>query len=184
MKKFLAMLLTLCMVLSMVAVTASADIDEVYFADPDVSMLDTSNLPRYKIAFSYYSFSDKLGTQFKKMMEYVGKAFNCEMVFFEGGMGDEQVTNIESVLAAGDIDGVVYVGGSQALLAVCHKYGVPFIAACGFPSSQTDVEGCASFEEFLGGVVDDDEWAGYEAIQALYDAGCRNISWSGLTWVC
>lgn len=181
MKKFFALLLTLCMVLSMVGVTAFADVDDCNFVDPDVSMLDTADLPHYKIAFSYYSFADKLGTQFKEMIEYVGKAFNVEVVCFESGLGDEGITNIESVLAAGDIQGVIYVGGSQALVDVCHKYGVPFITACGFPSSETDVLGCASYEEFLGGVVDDDEWAGYEAIQALYDAGCRQISWSGLT---
>lgn len=185
MKKLLALILSLCMILSVSASFAEVvGTGDVHFADPDTSMLDQEilgSLPHYKIAFSYYSFTDKLGSQFKLALEYVAKAFNVELVSFESGQGDEAVTNIESVLAAGDIDGVIYVGGSQALLDVCQKYKVPFISACGFPSTETEQQGCASYDVYLGGVIDDDVWAGTKCIEALYNAGCRNLCFSGLT---
>ena len=185
MKKILALVLSLCMLFTIAAASAEvAGTDDVHFRDPDTSMLDQevlAGLPHYKIAFSYYSFTDKLGTQFKLGLEYLAKAFNVELLTFESGMGDESVTNIESVLAAGDIDGVIYVGGSQELLDVCKKYNVPFISACGFPSTDTEKQGCASYDVYLGGVVDDDVWAGQKCIEALYNAGCRHLGFSGLT---
>ncbi len=185
MKKILALVLSLIMILSIAS--SFADVvgtGDVYFKDPDTSALDQdilNSLPHYKFAFSYYGFTDKLSQQFKLGLDYLGKAFNVEWVWFESGSGDETVTNIESVLAAGDIDGVIYVGGSQALLDVCQKYNVPFISACGFPSTDTEKQGCASYDVYLGGVVDDDVWAGTKCVEALYNAGCRNLVFSGIT---
>ena len=187
MKKIIALALTICMLMLCSITPALADVaglSDVAYAPADTSMLDQevlNNLPHYKFAFSYYAFTDKLSQQFKGCLEYLGAAFNVEFVFFESGMGDEAVTNIESILAAGDIDGVIYVGGSQALLDVCEKYQVPFISACGFPSTEVEQQGCASYSMYLGGVVDDDIWAGTQCVQALYDAGCRNFCFSGAT---
>ncbi len=185
MKKLLSLILALCMFLTVAAASAEvAGTGEIRFADPDTSMLDQdilNSLPHYKLAFSYYSFTDKLGQQFRLCFDYLCKAFNIEPYFFETGMGDEAVTNLESVLAKGDIDGVVYVGGSQALINVCEKYKVPFISACGFPSTENEQQGMAASDYYLGGVVDADYWAGTRCLEVLYDAGCRNICFSGLT---
>lgn len=185
MKKILALILSLCMILAIASSFAEvAGTGDVHFRDPDTSMLDQdvlNGLPHYKFAFSYYAFTDKLSQQFKYGLDYLGKAFNVEWVWFESGMGDEAVTNIESVLAAGDINGVIYVGGSQALLDVCQKYNVPFICACGFPSTDIEKQGCASYDVFLGGAVDDDIWAGTRCIEALYNAGSRQFCFSGAT---
>ena len=103
------------------------------------------------------------------------------MVFFEAGSGDEAVTNLESILSKGDIDGVIQVGGTAAQVAVANKYNVPYIFACGFPSLEEEIKGCVAYDNFLGGAIDDDVWAGVHCIEALYDAGCRNITYSGLT---
>lgn len=205
MKKLLAIILALSMVLSMAACGSDsnessnsgeandadssnsgevAGASDVYYAPADTSNLDQdilNSLPHYKFAFSYYAFTDKLSQQFRGVLDYLGEAFNVEFVYFESGNGDEAVTNIESVLAAGDIDGVIYVGGSQAVLDVCEKYQVPFISACGFPSTETEQQGCASYSMYLGGVVDNDVWAGTRACEALYEAGCRSLCFSGLT---
>ena len=173
MKKLLSLVLTICMLMLCGITPALADVaglSDVAYAPADTSMLDQevlNNLPHYKFAFSYYAFTDKLSQQFKGSLEYLGEAFNVDFVFFESGMGDEAVTNIESILAAGDIDGVIYVGGSQALLDVCEKYQVPFISACGFPSTDVEQQGCASYSMYLGGVVDDDIWAGTRCVESL-----------------
>lgn len=154
---------------------------EVYFAPGELTVADASELPHYKIAFSYYSFADKLGLQFRESINYLCNAYNCEAVFFEGGMGDEAVTNIESVLAAGDIDGVIYVGATPSVVAVAEKYKVPYVAVCGFASLEEEINTLGSYNYFLGGIVDDDVWAGEHAMQALYDAGCRSVCFSGAT---
>lgn len=190
MKKLLAILLVLCMSLSLAACGDAAvggddeavGQDEVSFtAGTDTELVNAEELPRFKIAFSYASFTDKLGEQFRNSLQYLGDAYNVEMVFFEAGTGDEAVTNLESILAGGDIDGVIQVGGSTAQVAVADKYGVPYVFACGFPPTAEEAAACAAYDVFLGGVVDDDEWAGVRMTEALYEAGCRNICFSGLT---
>lgn len=156
--------------------------DEVYFAPGELTVADANELPSYKIAFAYYAFTDKLGLQFKEAIQYLCAAYNCEAVFYEyGSTTDDQVTATESTLAAGDIDGLIFVGATPSVVAVAEKANVPYVAVCGFPSLDEEIQTLATYENFLGGVVDDDVWAGNQAMQALYDAGCRNTCFSGLT---
>lgn len=160
----------------------AAGTSEVYFAPGKLTVADSSKLPHHKIAFAYYAFTDKLGLQFKAAIQYLCDAYNCEAVFYEyGSTTDEQVTNTESVLAAGDIDGLIFVGATPSVVAVAQKYKVPYVAVCGFPSLEKEVQALPSYDCFLGAVVDDDVWAGNQAMQALYDAGCRNVCLSGAT---
>ncbi len=200
MKKLIAMLLALVMVFSLAACSAGgegggkasddADVAGVGNSNFDLESGNTSKVDKaklteekgtFKIAFSYGQFTDKLGSQFKNALEYLAANYNCEMVFFEAGSGDEGITALESVLSAGDIDGVIQVGGSAANVAAANKYKVPYVFACGFPSQEEEIKGCIGYDNFLGGVIDDDVWAGEHCIEALYDAGCRNITYSGLT---
>lgn len=163
--------------------TASADeSSEVYFAPGELTVADASELPTYKIVFSYASFSDKLGMQFQESIQYLCDAYNCEASFLlSGSTTDENVTKLESTLAAGDISGVIYVGATPSVVAVAEKYQVPYVAVCGFPSLDEEIQALPNYEYFLGGIVDDDVWAGNQAMQALYDAGCRNVCLSGMT---
>lgn len=192
MKKLIALILSLCMVLFLTAcsnVPGKEKEDDHEAVGQDVRTFEpaakptgqTKELPHYKIAFSYATFTDKLGMQFKNAIQYLCDAYNCEVVFFETGMGEEGINNIESVLAAGDIDGIITVGGTPAYVAVAQKYNVPYVMTCGFPSLPEEVEGISKYDVFLGGVVDNDVWAGTRCIEALYEAGVRNFCFSGLT---
>lgn len=206
MKKIIAMLLALVMVLSLAACggasgestsdkptnsgSSDADVAGVGNSNFDLESGNTAKVDKeklteekgtFKIAFSYGQFTDKLGSQFKNSLEYLAANYNVEMVFFEGGSGDEGVTILESVLSSGDIDGVIQVGGSAANVAVANKYNVPYVFACGFPSLEEEIQGCIAYDNFLGGCIDDDTWAGTRCIEALYENGCRNITYSGIT---
>ena len=196
MKKLIAMLLALVMVFGLAAcgagssASSDAEVAGVGNSNFDLESGNTSKVDKdkltaekgtFRIAFSYAQFADKLGSQFKNSLEYLAANFNCEMVFFETGSGDEQITNLESLLSGGNIDGVIQVGGSAANVAVANKYGVPYVFACGFPSQEEEIKGCVAYDNFLGGCIDDDTWAGTRCIEALYENGCRNITYSGLT---
>lgn len=190
MKKLLALALVLCMVFPLAACGAGGggggdDVvggGDASFAAASVAPdANVEELPSYKIAFTYATFEDKLGGQFKQSIQYLCDAYNCEAVFFETGSGDEAISNWESVLVAGDVDGLITVGVTPAQMEVAKKYDVPVVAACGFPSTNEEITGVSSYENFLGGVIDDDIWAGTRCIEALYEAGCRNICYSGIT---
>lgn len=164
MKKFLGILLCLCM-LSGLMVTGVAE---------------GGDLPRFKIAFMYGNFTDKLGSQFKGSMEYIAEGMNVEFVFIESGYGEDALAALEAAVAGGDIDGVIVVqAASPALLEAVN--GIPLISVCSKPASEAEAQEVATYENFLGSIADNDYQAGYAATQALYDAGCRNVTLAGLT---
>lgn len=74
------------------------------------------------------------------------------MVLFESSSGDEAISTLESVLAAGDIDGLITVSTSLAQVADSNKYNIPHISVCGFPALEEEIRGVAEFDNFLGGV--------------------------------
>ena len=147
---------------------------------PGEISINKDDLPHFKIAFGYGDWESVLGTQFMKAIEYLCDAFNCEPVFYGAGTGEEGVANVESLLAAGDIDGIISVGWDTARMDVANRHGVPVVTACQFPTVR-EISGITAYDGFLGGVVDDEVWAGYHAMKALYDSGSRNVTWSGLT---
>lgn len=138
------------------------------------------DLPTYKIAFMYGHFTDKVGSQFKSSMEYVAAEMNIDFAFIEAGYGEEALAAIEAAVAAGDIDGIIAAqAASPALIEACG--GVPIISVCNGPASEQEAQEVATYDNFLGSVMDSDYEAGYAAAQALYDAGCRNVCLAGLT---
>jgi len=214
MKKLLAVLLTLCLVLPLAACNGSTNTggnqgqnpspeqstgqspssspsqspNTPVVSNPEVTdfekgeiSINKDELPRFKIAFGYGDWESVLGTQFMHAIEYLADAFNCESVFFNAGSGEEGVANLESLLAAGDIDGIISASGwDTGRMEVANRYGVPIATGCQFTSSR-EIDSVASYSGFLGGVTDDEVWAGYHAMKALYEAGSRNVTWSGLT---
>ncbi len=84
-----------------------------------------ADLPNYKIVLSYSQFTDTLGGQMKAAMEYLAEDFNIEFVFVESGA--DSLAAIESALQ-GDIDGIVMVNATTAILDASKKAGnVPVV---------------------------------------------------------
>lgn len=157
--------------------SAAASLSESSAGEP---AMEGGDLPTYKIAFMYGHFTDKVGSQFKSSMEYVAADMNIEFAFIEAGYGEEALAAIEAAVAAGDIDGIIAAqAASPALIEACG--GVPIISVCNGPASEQEAQEVATYENFLGSVMDSDYEAGYAAAQALYDAGCRNVCLAGLT---
>ncbi len=188
MKRLIALVLVLCMSFSMVACSSedasnekAVGTGETEFEKEVLEPEGEIEIPSFKIAFGYGNYEDKLGQQFTNCMKYLADAFGCEIILYESGRGEEAVSNLETILTKGDIDGVIMVGGVDAArMEVASKYNVPVIAACTFLSSATELDAVTAYDNFLGGVVDNDIWAGVRCIEALYNAGSRNICYSGL----
>jgi len=136
---------------------------------------------RLRIAFGYGDWESALGIQFRASFEYLSEAFDFEPVFFILGHGEDAVAAVESLLAGGDIDGIMSSASwSVASMLVADRHGVPVVTAAQFPADQ-EIGSIAAFDTWLGGVTDNEFWAGYRSMEALYDAGVRNVTWSGLT---
>lgn len=140
-----------------------------------------ADLPRYKIALVYASFTDKLGSQMKNAMDYLAEPFNIEFVYLETGFDADTVTVIESSLQTG-IDGIIMVGASPAVLDAAKKAGdVPVVMIQSEPTTPEVAQEMAAFDNYLGAICENDYEVGYKAVEALYEAGARNFAIAGIT---
>lgn len=139
---------------------------------------ESTDKPSYKIGFSYYTFSDSLGSAFKRVLEYTAKELNCEMLFLEW-----PTTSIEGAVEANEnlveagCDGIITGFVTPAVLDACEKANVPFIMTCGIINDESLLEKCVASNTFVGMISEDDYKAGYDMLQGLYDDGARNIAY-------
>lgn len=199
MKKYLALILALVMVLSLGACAAkeapaaqsgteaaassgtSVSADGTVSTNYDAAEVETEKeLPHFKILVCYAQFTDKLGSQFKSSLEYLAEPLNCEFTFLESGMGtDESLAAVEAALVAG-YDGCIAVTASEAWVSMMQKAGVPYVVSGGMPSDEEQAKTLATYDMYLGSVVVDDYGAGMAMADTLYERGCRNVMWNGL----
>lgn len=138
-------------------------------------------IPRFRIGVVYWSFSDPLGSQFKKSLDYLAEDFNIEFVYLETGMTQETAQAVfENGLESG-LDGVMAVNTGVAQLEACKKAGdVPYISFSIEPISELVAAQMAEYGNFLGSVCEDNYRVGVDAVEALYASGCRNIAMIGI----
>lgn len=205
MKKIIALLLALVMVIGLVAcgekpvdnpannpganepdtpapsggtnVDADGKVTTTY-KDPAEVVTD-KELPALKVLVIYAQFTDKLGSQFKASLEYLAAPLNVEFTFLETGWGSEDsVTAIQAALLNG-YDGCIGIGADEATVKMFDDAGVPYIIQGGCPTPEM-APVLAGYDMYLGSVVVDDYLAGYNMADTLYQDGCRNVGWFGL----
>ncbi len=203
MKKIIALLLALAMVLSMAA-CAQSDSGNSSGDDSSSSTAETGGttvaadgtvtteykesegvttdkeLPPFKVLVMYASFTDKLGSQFKSSLEYLSKDLNVEFTFLETGMdSDASMTAVQAALVTG-YDGGIGVMANEAYAKMFQDAGVPYVVSGGFPATEELADTLeANYDMYLGSVVVDDYAAGVNMADALYRDGCRNVMWNG-----
>lgn len=148
----------------------------------DAATVETDKeLPKFRILVMYNSFTDKLGSQYKSSMEYIAEPLNIDFTFLEtGSSNDEALTAIQAALVSG-YDGCIGTVATEAYASVFDKAGVPYVCCGGMPTDDEQAKTLASYENYLGCVVVDDYAAGWSMADALYEDGCRNVMWNGLS---
>lgn len=163
MKKIVALLLSLCLLLGICGGAVAQE------------------APRFKIGFFYGEFTSLLGEQFANCLKYIADDLNVEIVLIEGGFGEQSIATLESVAAAKSVDGIISASGASPAFLNAAK-GIPFVGiGSSFPSDPAEIAEVSKIETFLGATIDSDYNAGYSAAESLYEAGCRNLCIAGLT---
>ena len=205
MKKLLAIILALTIVLSMAACGGAAAPDATKNLDaPTVAQGGTSinaygsvitnydsindvdpavkdSLPHFNVLVTYTQFTDKLGSQYKACIEYICEQLNCTPTFVECGttIGDEAISILQSALV-NDYDFCLGIGTSEGVLKVFEGAKVPYVSVGSILSDAASIEIARNYEYFLGCVSVDDYGAMAEGARTLYELGCRNVVWNGL----
>ena len=168
MKKIIALILTLTLLLALTACGASGSTastaettqaataadgkgtsiaaDGSVITNYDKATVQTDKeLPKFRILVLYNSFTDKLGSQYKSSMEYIAEPLNIDFTFLEtGSSGDEAMAAIEAALVSG-YDGCIGTVASEARAALFDKAGVPYVVCGGMPSDETQAKAMASY---------------------------------------
>ncbi|MFV0414633.1 MAG: sugar ABC transporter substrate-binding protein [Oscillospiraceae bacterium] len=155
---------------------AAINRDEYQTTESGGEYPSATELPSYKIGVLLWGYTDVLGASVKRNLEYVGKEFNCEMVFAEGGTGGAEayVSATENLIQAG-CDGIVSLTAYAGQIEACDKAGVYLgIMLNEIADDQTRQQAAAS-DYFVGMVTENDEECGRMMVQDLYEQGCRNI---------
>lgn len=192
MKKIIAVLLSMVMMISLVACGSNAGSNEsagttvdnsgkvvTNYSDAVDELITDKEMPHYTVLVTYFAFTDKLGSQYKSSLEYLGKALNIDFVFVETGMGEESQSIIEAALVNKPDAWISNTCTVADVKAAADAGNIPMVS-CGsvFPSKEVAQE-MASYENFLGAIGVDDYNAGYSAANALYEDGCRNVMLCG-----
>lgn len=141
-----------------------------------------ADLKKYKIGVMYFTFTDKLGSQMKKALDYLAKDFNVEFVYIEATYSSEAgQAALETALQTG-LDGVVAVSSGVAFAEACKKAGdVPCVSIQIEPNDDQVAKDMAAYDCYLGAVCENDYQVGVNAVEALYASGVRNLGICGLT---
>ena len=209
MKKWIALLLSLAMLLSLAACAGGMDTtspdaskdtkDTAAEVSQDggtgtaapVSELPTleqqtdSEIGGYKIGFYYLPDSDPLSAQYHRALDYVAEITNCEMVYYDAStlVADELSTAVESLTASG-CDGIIMVSGnSPTVFEYMNDKGVYY---AGLSRSYTDeVAAVTDDSEYCCGWGDEGTGVnfsfGYEPVAALAEAGVKNVAFVGIS---
>lgn len=197
MKKFsklLSIVLVLMLTLSLAACGSEKAVEDKLAATPEstggfkeIESSDESgypkaeDLPKHKIGVLYWGYTDLLGSQIKKNLDYLGKEFNCEMVYADGGMAIEgYVTATENLIQNG-AEGIVSIFALPGMIEACEKAGVYLVQGLNETTDPDTLTLMKNSKYFVGMFTENDYECGYTMVEDLYNKGCRNITYMSPT---
>lgn len=208
MKKLIALLLALCMLLTMAACAAketpaqSADKTDAPAQSNDSTQSsepakETTDAPAdsftvestkewnadaptgFKVGFAYLPPSDTLGAAFHKMLDYAAAEFGCEMFYVEWTAFDsEALVGGYENMIQAGCDAIIPVMMFAAVIEACNNAGVYYLPTCCEVTEEV-LPLCLESDYYLGNIHEDEVISGYTLAQNLYDAGCRNVCFKG-----
>ena len=141
------------------------------------SDVDWSTKPTFKIGFAWMSSSDLLWAMFERAVRYGCDALHCELVFVEWDTSSTTyVADATENLIQQNVDGIISGMMDGASVDACIKANIPFVG-CLNQMNDEMLKIASDSGVFCGNVIDDDYVSCYNAVEALYQAGCRNIAW-------
>lgn len=133
-------------------------------------------LEPHKIGVIWYGYTDQLGASVKKNMEYLGRQFNCEMVFSAAFLPEDVVSETENLIQNG-VDGIISLFLYASMLEKCEAAGV-FLAQFCNETTDTEILGMIKNSKYFTGMVNENDKACGEAmVDDLYERGSRKLVW-------
>lgn len=140
----------------------------------------TTPAKKFKIGFSYYSYTDATGEAFKEAIEYTAKELGAEAICTEWPqMSQEGALQANQDLLQKGVDGLIAIFAPPGLIDACKQKNVPLAQFAYIPASDV-MKTAADSGIYVGTILTDEVKAGYNAGQGMYDKGCRNVAYLSL----
>ena len=198
MKKLISLLLVVCMLCSMLigcgkqeeanapaaenedSGTATAPAAE-FNAEDDAKYADVDAPKGFKIGFAYLPPTDTLSATFHKTLDYCAEQFGCEMFYVEWTAYDMDsiLSGYENMIQAG-CDAIICASPLPGFIDACNESGV-YWATIGGELTEEILPMALASDYYLGSIAQDETTSGYKMAQTLYDAGCREVAFKGVT---
>lgn len=195
MKRFLSLLLTLALMLSLAACGGpGAENSSAPSASSGVGQSGTdistgtdetkdfqfpTDLPAMKVGAVGIYTGNELYIQWKENLLSLEEKFNVKFQFVESTSSEDYASAVENLCTAG-VNGIIMQGCTEAVLQVTEEYNVPFVAYC-VTFTEEEMAVFAQYDTFMGVVTEDDNLSARNAADAMYEAGCRKVAVAGLT---
>lgn len=189
-KKFLAMILSLTMCLTLGACGSSSTSSTS--STGNSSSNATSNTQQtngqIKIGVSIWSSTDVLGSQVKKMLDAAADALNVKLVYVDQGHVSEKVTASVETLAAAGCQGIIICNSADSEMASAINtanqakvYLAQFFRIISKDKSPQIYAQAQASPYYIGAVHEDEVANGYNLANILINKGDRNICLEGWT---
>lgn len=168
MKKILAIILAVAFVFLLVGCDGGSQDD-----DPIIEGKYKADWEKIKIGFACWSYTGLLESGYKSNLEALANDLNIELVFAEGTFNAETALAACETLVQAGCKGIITILATPAISKLCQDNGVYFGIYCTkYVSMQAIFE---ANPYFVGWNSDSDYDSAYEAIEAMYQAGCREM---------
>lgn len=192
MKKTIAILLALCLVLSFMLSACGSSSNSADETSAVVSNNDSTNssndsstdeaesvdLPHYDIGILPWSLTDTEVVRLMEWLDVIGEELNITFHWVASTTDETLITNIETLIQTG-CQAIMPFYINASVVEVCDSNQVYFAQFC----SQIDgevLEAAEASEYWLGNCHEDDAAAGMAMVQSLYDQGSRNFAIIGI----
>lgn len=180
MKKFLALLLLLAMLISVFAGCGEKDNPETPSNSGNIASSTGTEKDEYTIGVVIWSTDDATTGPIKSILDYLGGELGFNFRYKTGDFDAEsQLSAVENFVDAG-VDGIMIVPLVDAsignLYQVCEDAKIPYVQFFRGVEDEELAADMLSRDYFLGWTSEDDVAAGYHMVEILAEQGADNVA--------
>ncbi len=185
MKKLIALLLAIAMLATLFVGCSSKETTETKEPETNTTNETKTETPEapveapegetVKIGFIGWGYTDGLGSAYQRYLDYVAPYVGAEIVYGQYKTAEDIISQAESLIQAG-CKVIMTTIASSSLMDLCAKNEV-YMAQWGSPVLDAELDAYLKTSPYwVGCSTVDDEASGRAMVDALYNAGSRNIA--------
>lgn len=177
-KKLMAMTLLVCMMAgTLTACGNTSTQNSATDAQASTGNSEEQQIPErdFTFGFSYMSYSDALGKKIQKVTQETCDILGVKTNYAEFGNDMENtISTVQNQIELG-VDAVSASFAYSEILKMCEENNVVQMYPSGYISDPDMLQYVSQMSNFGGFISENDYEAAYDAVNTLYDNGCRNI---------